>query len=122
MDIETLGYIICALLAIIDRIKETINFLSWYLASILFSIRNDFWHKWWRSYDEDEFRYISIYKAFKLPLHPIFWDGYHSMKNLGFLFFIIFHAVASKSYIPILVDPVIIYGWQQITRYMFIKK
>jgi len=72
-------------LALLDRLKEIIDFKNWYNKSMFSKIKNRFWFKWFRSNDSDEHR-----KLWKwLPLHPIFYDGYHNFKNISVLIIII---------------------------------
>ena len=115
------GFIVIALIAFFDRVKEVINFASWYLVSIFSKIKSVFWRKYWKSADADENRHIHIF-GIKIKLHPICYDGYHTFKNLPFLLLIIIHALITWSWISILPDMIIVYLVQVGTKRLLTKK
>lgn len=115
------GFVVIALVALFDRVKEVINFVSWFVNSVFSKIKSTKYLKWWASCDADELKHIYIF-GIKIKLHPIFRDGYHCFKNLPFLLLIIVHCLITWSWIPLLPDMVIVYLVQVGTRRLLTTK
>ena len=88
-----LGVLLVFLLGFIDRLREIGTFDRWFGNSVFntdgFKKKFPRVWKWLKSDNKDEVRYLKIGPV-KIWLHPIFWNLYHSMKNLGFALVLIY--------------------------------
>jgi len=93
--------------AIFDRLKEYTLFYSWWEESIFIPLKKSHpkLYNWIKSDNKDKYKYITIL-GYKFKLHPIFWDGYHSFKNIIVLLFGIYAFV--------------LYGWQVMVTVWFL--
>ena len=116
------GCLIIALIAVVDRLREVVTFPNYFNYSIFTKlIKNHFkLYKWFRSWDKDEFRHITIW-GIKIPLHPICWDFYHFSKNITFVILIIVHVILTVWWI-VIPDAIIIYLMQTLILKIMVKK
>lgn len=81
-------FLLIAILATLDRLREVCQFHSWFLHSLFWKLSRRL-REWLRGSAEGEIRYIVIF-GLRIKLHPMFWDGPHFFKNFGVLTLLVF--------------------------------
>ena len=94
--------IVIILLAILDRLREIFDWRQWFNNSVFTKIENEKVLIWFRE------KGIKA-KPFGKFTHPIFYNGYHCAKNLGWLTLIIYHIYTSGDWIYLIIDSILIY-------------
>lgn len=122
MKLIIYGFLIIGLIAILDRLREIITFSNWFINSKFQKLKENYFklYKWFRSWDIDEIRHITIWDI-KIRLHPICFDFYHFSKNITFVILIIIHCILTIWWVGI-IDGLIIYLMQTLILKIMVKK